>query len=80
MEIDEGPSPEEIEKAVRSLKLVLRLVERNPIAAGAKNILESLYGAPLENELEHWLRDPKIDRQGRDEFIKEMVRIWHSSA
>ena len=75
MQLDE-PQKEDVEKCVRTLRLVLDLVNQDPLASGAQAMVEAFYGVSLSNELVHWLRDPKEKVELRNKFIRELVDIF----
>lgn len=75
MELDE-PDSQDIVRAVKTLKLVLTLVNQDPLAKGAQAMVEATLGVDLSNELVHWLRDPKEKVEIRNEVIKKMRSIW----
>ncbi len=75
MELDE-PDSQDVNRAVKTLKLVLVLVNEDPLASGAQAMVEAFYGVSLSNELVHWLRDPEEKVEIRNEFIKKMRSIW----
>jgi len=75
VQLDE-PQKEDVEKCVRTLRLVLDLVNQDPLASGAQAMVEAFYGVSLSNELVHWLRDPKEKVELRNKFIRELVDIF----
>jgi hypothetical protein len=77
MIVDE-PKPEDVERAVRTLKLTLALVNSDPLARGGRAMIEAFYGRDIEKELENWLRNPKEKVELRNKFISRMVEIWRS--
>ncbi|MEM2234028.1 MAG: hypothetical protein QXP81_10880 [Nitrososphaerota archaeon] len=71
-----SPDPADVERAVRSLRLVLQLVNQDPLARGARAMLEAWQGVDIGAELERWLRNPTQKVRLRDQFIEAMVKIW----
>jgi hypothetical protein len=79
MRVDE-PSEADVERAVRTLKLTLALVNSDPLARGGRAMVEAFYGRDIGAELENWLRNPKEKAELRNKFVSRMVEIWRSSA
>ena len=77
MELDE-PNPQAVERVVRTLKLVLKLIDRDPLASGGKAVVEAFYGRNLESELEEWLKNPREKWELRNRFVLAMEEIWNS--
>ena len=75
MRIDE-PSPKDVNRAVRSLKLVFKLLEHDPLADSARGMLEAAFGVDMERDLVRWLREPIRRRKLRDAFVLRISEIW----
>lgn len=71
-----GPDQKDIEKTVKTLRLVLELVNQDPLARGARAMIEAWQGVDVGKELENWLRNPTRNVHLRDAFIERMVKIW----
>jgi hypothetical protein len=70
------PSPEDVERAVETLRLVLELVNHDPVASGMKAVAEVAIGTDISSELTRWLRNPGDKRAVRNEFIRRVREIW----
>jgi hypothetical protein len=70
------PSPEDVERAVETLRLVFKLVDHDPVAGSMKCALENIAGINISRELERWLKHPTEKRDLRNRIIQEMKAIW----
>ena len=75
MKIDE-PTPDDIRKTIESLKLVLALVNTDPLAGSGQAMIEAAFGVDVAKELIEWLRNPNEKIALRNRFIESMRNIW----
>lgn len=77
MVVLDEPDPEDVERAVETLELVLRLIDQDPVASGMKAMAEAAIGQNVGTGLVRWLRNPTEKREVRNAFIKRMREIWN---
>ena len=75
MKIDE-PSKTDVDRTVRSLKLVLALINEDHLASSGQAMIEAAFGIDVAEGLIEWIRNPNEKIALRNRFIFKMAEIW----